>query len=447
LAKKPERQSRVPTGRIERLARIGWMTGEFALGGAAEGVRRALGGADEDENPFLSAKSAERLALHLSKMRGAAMKIGQMLSLVDDQILPPEFAEALAILRQSADQMPESQVRKTLVEQYEHGWEHRFSAFDFEPIAAASIGQVHMATSADGRDLAIKIQYPGVAESIDSDVDNLATALMAARVLPGQLELDPIIEEAKRQLRQEADYEAEADFLQRYHALLESDPRFVVPVPAMDLTTHRVLAMKRVLGVPLEDLAGPEHTQEQRDQTAARLLELMFRELFEFGLMQTDPNFSNYLLLPDGKTIGLLDLGSARDVPASLAAGYRGIFRALRARDREALRHACEAMGYLHGDDPEAPAVHFTELLELIYEPLAHDGVYEFSESDFIARAQSMGMELVFRHGFLRTPPAETIFVQRKLDGMLMLASRIRARVDAGAILDRVLEETEPSGG
>jgi predicted unusual protein kinase regulating ubiquinone biosynthesis (AarF/ABC1/UbiB family) len=441
--KKPSRSSRVPTGRIERLARLGWMTGEFALGGAAEGLKRAVGASgDVDATAFLSPANAERLARHLSRMRGAAMKVGQMLSLLDDRMVPPEFAEALAILRDSADMMPKGQVGSVMAREFGADWQALFHDFDFEPIAAASIGQVHTAIALDGRELALKIQYPGVAESIESDVDNLATALMAARILPGNLDLDPIIEEAKRQLRQEADYDAEADFLQRYDEVLEADPRFVVPVPAMDLTTPRVLAMKRILGLPLEDLSGPEHSQQQRDETAARLLELMFRELFEFGLMQTDPNFSNYLLLPDGETLGLLDLGSARDVPAGLAAGYRQIFCALRAGDHEALRHACETMGYLRSDDPEAPAERFTELLELIYEPLAHHGLYEFGESDFVARAQSMGMELVFRHGFLRTPPAETIFVQRKLDGMLMLASRIRARVDVGEILDRVLEET-----
>ena len=439
MSDKKDRQSRVPTGRVERLARIGWMTGEFALGGAAEGVRRFFGGESDDENAFLSPANAERLALHLSRMRGAAMKIGQMLSLADAQILPPAFAEALAILRDAADTMPESQVRESLVREYGSEWAQNFQEFDFEPIASASIGQVHMAIAKDGRELALKIQYPGVAESIDSDVDNLATALRAARILPGDFEIGPIVEEAKRQLQQEADYEQEADFLERYAACVEGDDRFAVPIVDRELTTPRILAMSRILGVPLEDLSGTDHPQTRRDEMGARLLELLFRELFEFALMQTDPNFSNYLLLPDQQTIGLLDLGSAREIPEEIADHYLDLFRALRSDEREPLLRCCLEMGYLLEEDSPEQVDRFLEMLTLIFEPFGAEGVYEFGRSDYVARAQELGMELVFRHGFLRTPPPETIFLQRKLDGTLMLCSRIKARVDVSQILDRVL--------
>jgi predicted unusual protein kinase regulating ubiquinone biosynthesis (AarF/ABC1/UbiB family) len=436
VARKPQRSSRVPTRRLERLARIGWMSGEFALSGVAEGVKRLVGAGTTDANAFLSAAGAERLARHLSRMRGAAMKIGQMLSMVDEELLPPEFAEALAILRDSADTMPASQVRKVLAREYGKGWQKRFRSFDFEPIAAASIGQVHTAVAADGRDLALKIQYPGIADSIESDVDNLAAALKGARILPLDLGLDGIADETKRQLRQEADYRVEAGYLRQYRALLAGDERFVVPDVHDDLTTTHILAMDRILGLPLEDVMSPGRQQEMRDEMAARLLELVFRELFEFRLMQTDPNFSNYFLLDDGRTLGLLDFGATRAVSPELAERYRDLLRAVFEEDRRGVRKASIEIGLLREEDPEHRTDHFVDLIQLVFEPLARSGTYDFGTANLMARARDAGMELVFRHGFLRTPPPETMFLHRKLDGTLMLCSRLRARVDARSLIE-----------
>ena len=143
MSKKPRHRSRVPTGRLERIARIGWMAGEFALGGVAEGARRFVGRRDPGAaSVFLTGANARRLARRLSRMRGAAMKVGQLLSLEGDDMLPPEFSEALAILRSAADMMPASQVRRALGREYGKGWQSRFRHFDFEPIAAASIGRL-----------------------------------------------------------------------------------------------------------------------------------------------------------------------------------------------------------------------------------------------------------------------------------------------------------------
>ena len=157
---------------------MGLIAGEFALGGLADGARRMVNSKPIDPaSVFLSGARAKKLASRLSQMRGAAMKLGQLLSLESDDMLPPEFAEALAVLRATADAMPASQVRRALGRNYGKGWQERFREFDFDPIAAASIGQVHAAEAADGRQLALKIQYPGIARSIDSDVNNLASLL------------------------------------------------------------------------------------------------------------------------------------------------------------------------------------------------------------------------------------------------------------------------------
>ncbi len=250
------RSSRVPAGRLERLARFGWMAGELAAGSLMEGARRLAGAVPaEGVSAVLSAANAQKLARRLSRMRGAAMKLGQLLSLETEDVLPAEFAEALAVLRDAADTMPASQVRRVLGREYGKGWEARFREFEFTPIASASIGQVHAAVAQDGRELALKIQYPGVARSIDSDVDNVASLLRLARLLPVDLDVTGIIAEAKRQLRQEADYLLEAESLRRYRKLVADEPALVVPKVHPDLTTRRILAMDRLRGRPIEELA------------------------------------------------------------------------------------------------------------------------------------------------------------------------------------------------
>jgi predicted unusual protein kinase regulating ubiquinone biosynthesis (AarF/ABC1/UbiB family) len=394
----PRRRSRVPAGRVERLARLGWLAGGIALGGVAEGVRRFTGGEGESANPLLTRSNAERLARRLSGMRGAAMKLGQLLSMESEDLLPGEFAQALAMLRADGDAMPDAQLQRVLRRAFGRDWETRFREFDFEPIAAASIGQVHRAVAADGRRIALKIQYPGISRSIESDVENLATAFQLTRLLPGELDLSGLIAEAKRQLRRESDYRAEARNLRHYAELLAGDARFVVPGVHEDLTTVRVLAMDHLPGVPLEDLCGSEHGQERRDQVARRLLRLLLREIFEFRYVQTDPNLANYLWMPEEQRIGLLDLGAAR-------------------RRREA----------------------FLDFLELAAEPFRSVGVYDFGASDLAARARDQATRLAFRHGFLRPPPAEILFVQRKLGGTFLLCVRLRARVDLGELIDEVL--------
>ncbi|MDD1633296.1 MAG: AarF/ABC1/UbiB kinase family protein [Methylococcaceae bacterium] len=432
----PRRRSRVPAGRLERLARFGWMAGEFAAGGLVEGTRRFFGGAAADTaSALLNPENARRLAQRLSRLRGAAMKLGQLLSLESTDVLPPEFAEALAVLRASADTMPPAQVRRVLGREYGKGWEARFADFDWEPLAAASIGQVHAATAIDGRRLALKIQYPGIARSIDSDVDNVAALLRLGRFLPGEIDLSGILEEAKRQLRQEADYLVEAEHLRRYAALLEDEPALRVPRVHDDLSTRRVLAMDRIDGEPIEALTGAGVAQSRRDAVGRTLERLVFRELFEFHFMQTDPNFANYLIEPETDRIALLDLGSARAFDPEFCERYARIVRATLTGDRRALRAAAVAIGYLDENEREDRARGVEDLILLICEPLRHAGVYDFGRSRIPSRTRDLGFDLAFRKGFLRPPPPETVFLHRKLVGSFLLCARIRARVDVNALI------------
>jgi predicted unusual protein kinase regulating ubiquinone biosynthesis (AarF/ABC1/UbiB family) len=431
----------VPASRIERLARMGWMAGEFAAGGLVEGARRFFGGgAAAGASALLSGANAQRLARRLSQLRGAAMKLGQLLSLESADILPPEFSEALAMLRASADTMPSSQVRRVLGREYGAGWEARFRSFDLEPVASASIGQVHAAVAADGRRLALKIQYPGVARSIDSDVDNVASLLRLTRLLPVDLDVSGIIAEAKRQLRQEADYLQEAQSLRRYQALVAGDASLRVPGVHDDLTTLRILAMDFAEGEPIESLAQAGVPQARRDAAGNTLERLVFRELFEFRFMQTDPNFANYFVEPGSDRIVLLDFGSTRELPVELVQRYARIVRATIAGDREAVRSAAVEIGYLPVEEREDRVRGVVDLIFVICEPFRHEGAYDFGRSTLSARVRDLGLDLAFRRGFLRAPPPETVFLHRKLVGSFLLCARLRARVDVSALIRPLLE-------
>ena len=429
----------VPTSRLGRALRFGMLTGELALSAAVGTARQLSSGKPVDlAASLLTPGNAEMLARRLAVLRGPAMKLGQLISLSGEELVPEEFRRALDVLRSQGYSMPDSQLRRVLGPEYGKGWQEKFAHFDFESVAAASIGQIHRARKLGGRELALKIQYPGVARSVDSDVDNLATLLRRLDFLPLQLDVPALANEAKRQLKLETDYESEARNLERYRKLVAVMPDVVVPRVDRTLTTRHVLAMDWIDGEPLEALASEAVPQARRNAVARTLYELMFRELFEFRFVQTDPNFANYLYLPATQQLALLDLGSAGEYPAALVASYRDVCRAMIAGDDTALRAAMFAIGYAHPDDPEAMIRNAADILRLACEPLVHRGPYDFAGSGLAVRARDLGLAVAFGKG-LRSPPPATIFLHRKLVGTFLICAKLRARVNVHAIIERFL--------
>ena len=436
------RSAAVPGGRLSRLARLGSLATGVAGGMLAEGARQlAAGRRPKVSELVLTPANARRVADQLAQLRGAAMKVGQLMSMDAGNLLPPELADILARLREDARTMPMSQVVEVLETHWGKGWEQGFERFSFTPCAAASIGQVHRARTRDGQELAIKLQYPGVRRSIDSDVDNVATLLRVSGLLPRSLDLAPLLDEAKRQLHEEADYHREAENLHRFGALLEGEADFVLPRAIDALTRSDILAMSWVEGVAGESLADPQVAdQARRDRIASLLIGLLFRELFEFRLIQTDPNFANYRFDTDSGRLVLLDFGATRAYTEPVVAAYRQLMAGTIRGDRAVMSEAAQAIGYfqdnIHAHQREA----VIDLFEIACEPLRPPGPYDFGTSDLAVRLRDAGLALSTDRDFWHTPPADALFLHRKLGGLYLLAARLRARVDVGALVARWLD-------
>ena len=295
---------------------------------------------------------------------------------------------------------------------------------------------VHRVLTRDGRDLALKIQYPGVAKSINSDVDNMAMLLRMSKILPIDMDISGIIAETKLQLQQEADYTIEANYLRDYRKLVQDEERFLVPRVHDDLTTKRILAMDFVSGEPLESLGEDGVDQEVRNSVGALLEHLVFRELFEFRTMQSDPNFANYLYQPEEDRIVLLDFGSTVSFEKEFTARYGQIATALIAEDEGAARHYAEQIGYLNPGDRSEYSERVMDIIRLVCEPIRYDKVYDFGQSDLFSRARNAGLEIAFSGAEeYKVPPPETIFLHRKLAGSFMLCARIKARINVQELI------------
>jgi len=426
----------VPAGRLARGARMGALATGLAGGALAEGLRQLVRG----ERPalpgaFLSAPNARRLTGGLAHLRGAAMKLGQMLSLDAGHALPPELEAILAQLRAAAPAMPPAQLKRTLTAEWGEGWHLRFARFDATPLAAASIGQVHRARTRDGRDLAIKVQFPGVRDSIDADIANLGTLLRLAGAVPAGLNLAPLMAEARAQLHAEADYRQEARALAAFRDALANRPEFLVPAVHDDLSTGRVLAMDHIDSHPIEALA--DAPQDTRDRTAAALIDLVLRELFEIGQVQTDPNFANYRVQPESGRLVLLDFGATRAVAPNTVAHYRALLRALLDADRPSIATRMQALGYFSATAPEAERSLILSMADHAAGPLRSDQPYDFARSTLPLDIARMGEPLGKARQLWHIPPAELLFLHRKIAGMFLLAQRLRARVALRPLVDR----------
>ncbi|MGB0288863.1 ABC1 kinase family protein [Aequoribacter sp.] len=425
---KPPKQKALPSSRFARLSRMARLASGVAGGMVAEGVKQwSKGQRPSMRDLLLTPNNAERVAERLSEMRGAAMKLGQMLSMDTGDFLPKPLADALSQLRAEAHTLPQKQTRATLQSIYGLDWPELFARFDIEPFAAASIGQVHKAQLHDGRDIVVKLQYPGVLASIDADVDNMATLLRWSGLVPEQVDVAPLLESVKQQLKDEADYELEANHLRSFGEALREDARFWVPDTVDELSNKHALAMSFVPGEPIESLEHAE--QDTRDRVMTALIELLLIELFELRLVQTDPNFANYRYdYPSGRIV-LLDFGATRAFKVKFVNDYRSLAKAAVAGNTARMLAAADRLGYAIGDTEGPYRDLILDVFNIALEPLSTPGVYDFGQSDMPSRMMALSNKITEHKDFWQAPPAEAIYFHRKIGGMFMLAHRLQARV------------------
>jgi predicted unusual protein kinase regulating ubiquinone biosynthesis (AarF/ABC1/UbiB family) len=349
----PVDAGKLPTGRLARTARVGGLV-------TGQGLRWAgMRTANRVRTPERAATAqtertaalVKQLVDQLGQMRGAAMKVGQMISMVELDGLPEderaELQRRLAALRDDVPPVPFSDLEKLLRRELGGPLTSIFSAFDERAFAAASIGQVHRATTVGGEDVAVKIQYPGVAEAVETDLRNAMMLLpLVKRLAPG-LDGRALALEMRERIGEELDYELEAQNQRGIERRFRNHPFIRVPRVHTDLSTRRVLVSEYVEGERFEAVRRAD--EAQRDRYGEIVFRFFFGLLYRDRLALGDPHPGNYLLCPDGR-VCFLDFGLMRKVGAARVAAERRLAVAARDRDPHAMKTALVTAGYLPAD-------------------------------------------------------------------------------------------------
>jgi len=446
VARDPEA---IPTGKARRAtkttAALAPSTVRF-FGSLATNVARSPESAHD-----LLERRHEEIADHalqvLSSLRGGAMKIGQMASFVDVDFLPPEYRaiyqDKLAELRDAAPPMSWTRVRRVLASEWEEPLESLFEDFEHEAAAAASIGQVHRAVLPGGRRVAVKVQYPEIADALASDVEVAAIGVRLARALAPGLDPRAVMHELRERILEELDYELEAQHQRAFARAHREHPFVHVPEVHTALCRRRVLVSDWVQGRRFEEiLALP---QAQRNRVGEIIDRFFFGSMYRVGRFNTDPHPGNYLLREDGR-MAFLDFGSTKVVdPAWLRAGDRTI-AALIDGDPARFRDEVERMGYLHRPD-DIDAELLLAQARATGDWYLHDGVRTI-DPDYVARVSARLLDLsprIMRQVRAMRVPPEEVWFRRLQVGVFAVLGHLRATANWHRIMREYVLGEEPA--
>lgn len=367
-------------------------------------------------------RNASRIVETLGEMKGAAMKIGQMLSL-HDGMLPPEVAEVLRGLQREAPKVPaevmEFEIRGAL-ENYDGLFEH----LDFEAFAAASIGQVHRGRLRDGRDVAVKIQYPLIDQIVEADLKNLKTLVRTLLAMISDIDFDPIWNELNDRLLEELDYTHEAANIQRMAELHRNVPEIVIPKVVEEATSRTVLTLEYLPGMSAADACAAD--QDLKNRWGVVLAEFLLRGLLEHRFLHADPNLANFAFLEDGRVV-VYDFGSVKEVPEDLATRYGELLVATAHGRGGEIPGILTTMGIHMKDGSPLPSAAIEPYLEIFHEVLRSSPPYTFGEDpDIYRRVFNVGMDN-WQYSMDMEFPEDAIFINRSLGGHFGNLARLGA--------------------
>lgn len=403
-------------------------------------------------------EQAELLTTELGLLKGSMMKAGQLLSTYGEHFLPPKVNVVLKRLQSDTPPVDWVVMERVVMESLS---KEALDELVIEPqaTASASMGQVHRAVlRSTGTVVALKIQYPGVAKAIDSDLRALRSLLTMARLLPTHVDADPVFDEVRDMLHQELDFNQELLFTEEYRNHLAAVPAYVVPQPFPQYSCRQVLATEFIEGVPLDGAEVAALTQERRNHLASLLLDLLFREIFSWHLVQTDPHFGNYKVLlgdgsPQGDRLVLLDFGALRRLDPQFVRPYRDLVTTSLNADKEGVLMAAKQLSLLKDDDSGELFDLAFELARAIMRPfldgkevsddpcVANDGTYDWGASNLPDEVMHRGYEILRHHvDDKRRPPRELVFLDRKVAGTFVAIAKLRAKIRGREILLPYLE-------
>ncbi len=438
----------VQSGLFSRTFSLAKMTLKAGSSYAGQVLQNRNLNSDSDDFKNFMVSQALMLNRELGKLKGTALKAGQMLSVYGEHFLPPEATMILKALQSKSLPVKWSSIKESLVATLGS----RLEELEVEEraLASASLGQVHKAKiKSSGETMVLKVQYPGVSKAIDSDLRALRGILSVTKLLPADLDTRPIFDEIRSMLHQEVDYEHEKQLTEKFYQKLTGDSRYVVPKIFERYCTKTTLATTLEVGLRVDDPIVANLPQERRNQLAASILDLYFRELFVWMMVQTDPHPGNYAikLSPEGRDQWILyDFGASRIYSEEFVSAYSKMISASLHNNESQFRTAALSLGFIKRTDSEELILLFTALCSDIIEPymaaddpralgrIDSEGRYNFGKSDLPQRIlqRALALKKVLS---LRTPPRENIFLDRKTVGMFTILSILKANFNCREVL------------